>query len=301
MTCPIPVEKLTRKAWLDLHERPDMISASQVSSVLNMNKFCNGFTLWAQKCGHAAWPQESFLMRMGHKAEHLIAQDYKRATGRKCIDPGAYAVTRHPDYPWIFSTLDRVSPNERDDWGAAEFKLTQIRDGWDEFSRGPINYQIQNQMQMHCAGLNWGALVGRVGRGYDELHIYEHERNDDFFKAILPKLKLFRYQCMNQEPPECIEYDDQYSSILKKLHPNDNGETVVLSAELVEKARQYTANNATMNTLKKENESIKAELMEAIGDNSYGDCGNGDLVKWLTTAAGQRRMTINISTPEEDE
>jgi predicted phage-related endonuclease len=295
------IEHLSEEEWLELHHDPSMISASQVSSILNQNKYCNAFELWLQKLGYREWPDTTMLMIMGHYAEKPIAGRYEQETGRVCMDPGEFSIYRHPEYPWLFSTLDREAKNEDQERGAIECKYTQIKDFWNEFDRGPIEYKIQNQIQMHCADLKWGALVGAVGRTYNEFHIYEAERDDEFFKAAIPKLIEFRRMCMEEEPPDIVEFDQKQFDLMKSLHPDDNGETVAIPEDLVKLAELYTKNNAIIRTLSNQNACFKAQISNFMGDNTFGDCGHDREIKWKTNSAGNRIMTIKVPEIEEQE
>ena len=296
------IEHLPEDEWLALHYAKDHISASQVSSILNLNKYCNEYTLWAQKCGYYSWGQSNFLMKIGHLAEDPIADEYTEETGRKCFDPGAFSICRHPDYPWLFATLDRVAERHGGEKGCPEIKLSVLNAHWNAEERGPLQHKIQNQIQMQCSGHTWGALVARVGRGYSEFHNYESERNDAFFEAILPRLKDFRYRCMHNDDdrfenglaPEAIEYFEQYSKIMAKLHPEDSGETIFLSDEQVECARQYTANNAEMRELDRQNKGHKFRIQREMQGATFGDCGDDQIIKWKTRVDGTKVMTIKV-------
>lgn len=298
------IEHLPEDKWLALHYAKDHISASQVSSILNLNKYCNEYTLWAQKSGYYSWGQSNFLMKMGHLAEDPIAEEYTEETGRICTDHGDYAICRHPDYPWLFATLDRVTERyneEKYEPGDIEIKLSMLKEHWNADERGPLQHKIQNQIQMQCSGHSWGALVARVGRGYGEFHNYESERDNDFFKAILRKLKEFRYRCIKGVAPQAIEYFEQYANIMAKLHPDDSGETIVLSPDQVECARQYTINNAEIRELDRQNKGHKFRIQREMQGATYGDCGNGETIKWKTRTDGAKVMTIKVTIPEEEE
>ena len=292
------IENLSQEDWLELHFAKDHVSASQVSSILNYNKWCNGYTLWAQKAGIFPWSKESFLMTLGHFAEEPIAKKYEKETGRTCTDYGDFAIIRHPEYPWLFATLDREAERHGGEKGAIEIKLSTQTGSWNEVERGPLMYQIQNQIQMHCGGYSWGALVGQIGRTYDQYHAYEFERDDAFFDWMIPKIKEFRYQCMNNIEPEAKEYFEQYASIVKILHPEDSGKTIELSPEQVECARAYTIANAQIKELKRQQDGHKFRIQREMKDASFGDCGDSGIVKWVTRRDGTRVMTIKVATPE---
>ena len=104
---------------------------------------------------------------------------------------------------------------------------------------------------------------------------------------------------MNGIAPEAIEYFEQYAKIMSKLHADDSGETIELSDEQVECARQYTINNAEIRELDRQNKGHKFRIQREMQGATYGDCGNDEIIRWKTNVKGNKVMTIKVETPEE--
>lgn len=272
-------QTLTEQEWVDLHNDPKVITASEVGTILDLNPYETPFDLWAKKTGKIEPFKGNTATEVGHQLEPYIASKYAEENPEhQVVDPGDFAVITHPDHPWLKATLDRWIV----DFGPLELKHSQAADksAWLHHD-GPLQYQVQVLTQMACTQSEKAKLKALVG--YD-FYDYDFEFRDKLFKNIIPKLEAFIQMCVNDEAPD-IDYN-RASTIdtLKAMHPDDNGETIEFPEDfnadiLIE---NYWKAKSIEEKAKKEQDRIKAIFMEALGDNSYGLTPDANKISFTT-------------------
>ena len=80
-----------------------------MSTILGLNTYTTPYELWLEKTGRQK-PEDisgKACVRYGHEAEapirELFALDHPEYTVQY---GGAFDMVRHPQYPWLFATLD---------------------------------------------------------------------------------------------------------------------------------------------------------------------------------------------------
>jgi putative phage-type endonuclease len=257
---------LTRESWLA--ERAKGIGASEVGTILGLNPYESAFELYLRKTGQLPAKDESLAMWLGHEMEPIIARRYEMETGRMLADPGDFAVLPHPDYPWLRSTLDRVTEFEDGEVGPVELKSIGIdRDGDWLDGRAPLRYQPQPQIQMACMGATQAELVAIVGNR--DFVIVRLERNDEFLDAIIPMLYEFWLGVQTNRPPD-VDGSESCTRALKALHPLDNGETIALPNEFADIIEYWQDLKATRKAAQTQIDLIENQIRAALGDNTFG-------------------------------
>lgn len=251
----------TRQEWIDLHNSPDFITASEVATILGQNKWESPYSLYHRKKGLLPRVVSTRKMRKGHALEDFIAEEYEMETGRVVINPGQYTMASHPNMPWFMATLDRYDDENR----AVELKTTGFRakEEWED--GGPVAYQIQNQAQLLCASLDKGSLVGLVESWPDdELYVHDFERHDRICNVIEKVAIEFYERLQNNDPPD-VDETESTAMTLKALHPKDNGESVYCddAAPWIEERWQL---KNTMKHMKRDLNLVENKLKDAIGD-----------------------------------
>ncbi len=292
----------TKQEWLA--ERKKGIGASEVPTILGLNKWTSAFTLYMRKTGQMDPPDETIPMRVGHAIEPFIAELYAEATERQVWDPGDYALVRHPDYPWLFCTVDRlayekgepIEPQGRwEDNGAVELKnMSAYRAHEWKDDESPLPFSVQNQIQMACLGLKWGSVAGLIGN--TTFKHFDFMRQDALIKKIIGQLEEFWDRVQNRDAP-VADGSDSTAHTIFAMHPNDNNETVQISD-----SRVATAFRALVDTKEslKEQENWKREeenlIKNAIGDASFGEA-DGVKYSWKHQ---ERKGKIVVHEKDED-
>lgn len=211
---------LTRPQWEDVHNDCNIITASQVAVILGLNKYKSAFTLYQEKTGALPRFEGNISTEVGHELEPYLARKYTQLTGRETKDPGDYRIYYSEDVPWLICTPDRFDEDDR----VVELKAlgAYVRKDWAD-KTGPLEYQVQNQIQILCTGMEQGALAGLIASR--EIFIHDFERHDRLLKNIVPKLAEFRDRCMAGDTPP-VDGSTSTEATLKALHPKDSGEVI---------------------------------------------------------------------------
>ena len=262
------VEHLTKEDWLAIHHRPDMVSASQVFTLTGENTYESPYTLWARKMGTVPWPETNIAMRRGHALENLCAELYEEQTEIVLHDLGDYAIVRHPDHPWLFCTPDRLRYKNQ----PVEFKTTSNFKAWVEDA--PLSAQTQLQIQMACLGASDGGIGALLGGFSEEFLTFEFQRHDKLIEQLIEIAAEFRERCMIGDSPD-VDGSDSTSLTLKTIYPRPTPDnTVALPATAAMWASEWAGVKETAKILEDREKMLKNQLIQAIGNGEYGQCGD---------------------------
>lgn len=152
-----------REDWLE--QRRKLVTASDAAAILGLDDWRSPFEVYAEKVeGYVR--ERTGAMRRGVRHEAAIALDYADETGREVYGRDPYEIAIHPEHRWLGATLDRTCagndehPAPREGPGALELKMVNAANAPEWREEPPTGYQIQNQIQMACAGLAWGSVAG---------------------------------------------------------------------------------------------------------------------------------------------
>ena len=173
------VESITNEA--EWHEaRKKGIGGSEAAAIIGRSPWCTNVELWRRKTGRVEAPDISNneAVKYGHDAEPLLralfALDY---AGKYEVGyGGAFDMVRHPEHPFIFSTLDgRLVEKETGRRGVLEIKTTSIvrsmqKEKW--WSDGkpciPDQYYCQILWQLIASGFDFAVLHAQLKYDYGE-------------------------------------------------------------------------------------------------------------------------------------
>ena len=283
-----PTVYATEEEWLD--SRKGCIGASEVAAILGGNLHKSAHAFWCQKAGLLPPDDTNLAMRRGHHMEPFIANIYVETTGNDVYDPGDYAVWAHPDLSYFRCTPDRLTcadnmPVELKDIG--HNISMQMRDG-----EPPLTYQAQVQAQMAILGAEEADLACFMdGRDFEVFHF---TRNDRFIKAMLAEVEEFYDRLQNGDPPP-VDGHPSTAAALAALHPDDNGETVTLSPEVIDAAIALDRVKAHIKGLETEKTKHENVIKEAIGDATFGEAP-GFRFSWKTQ---ERAGYLKLEDTEE--
>jgi predicted phage-related endonuclease len=255
---------MTREEWLEA--RRNSIQASDVAAILGYDKRRGPISVYEAKVTGYSQDDNDWL-KFGREVEGAIANLYADRTGREVSDLGATHITMHRDIPWLGATIDRVSTKEGQILnGPVELKHVGDFSRPDEWAADPpLVHQIQNQIQISCANGTWGCIAGMFPGC--QLAYHDQERNDSFLETIMPELEAF-WQCVQTKTPPDTDGLAETGQVLKRLYPNDSGETIALDGDewvdLIAEMNTAKASIKNHETRKKEiQHKIKAAMQEA--------------------------------------
>lgn len=192
------------------------IGASEASAIVGCNPYMSNVDLWKIKTGRKSAPDISSNAHVayGHAAEgpirELFALDYPEY---EVTYGGAFDMVRHPEYPWLFATLDgRLVERETGRRGVYEGKTTEIlrsiaKEKWRESV--PQNYYVQNLHQLLATGWDFAVLHAQLKRVWEgeiksTRQTYKIERSDvqdDLDFLLGEEIKFWGYVERDECPP----------------------------------------------------------------------------------------------------
>ena len=222
----------TKDEWIK--QRMSYIGASEVASAIGVHPTRGRLHLYNSKVqGYTM--EDNIALKHGRLMEEPISQMYADLSGRKVENHGATLFQRHPDIPFLGATLDRVTygsdeyPSPADGPGAAEIKNIDIpghtEDTWTVDNEDVFPFVIQNQVQAWCTGYKWCSLIGKFP--YYGCTWFDHLRDDEFLRSILPRLEEFWNMVQSRTPPPPDDLPGTLQ-VIKRVWPKDKGTTVVL-------------------------------------------------------------------------
>ena len=192
------------------------IGASEASAIVGCNPYMSNVDLWQIKTGRKTAPDISSNAHVayGHAAEgpirELFALDYPEY---EVTYGGAFDMVRHPEYPWLFATLDgRLVERETGRRGVYEGKTTEIlrsiaKEKWRDSV--PQNYYVQNLHQLLATGWDFAVLHAQLKRVWEgeiksTRQTYKIERTDvqdDLDYLLTEEIKFWGYVERDECPP----------------------------------------------------------------------------------------------------
>ena len=256
-----------REQWL--HGRAQGIGASDAPIILGESDWDSAYSLWARKRGVMPFdPSESIAMKIGQGMEAVASNIYEDATRREVFDLGAFTVQRHKVYSFLTCTLDRVVYDFQKGWGCLNLKAVGGAKAGDWETEAPRIYWIQEQAEMMVTGLQWASL-GVIVSNYDFRWI-DVDRDDEFInETLIPKLCKFWAHVQTDVPPT-PDGHPATSKALSKLHPLEDGSTVVLPAEFDELDADLLQVKQELDQLTFRKSEMENRIKSAIGEATYG-------------------------------
>ncbi len=206
---------MNRQEWLELRKKG--IGASDASAVVGMNPYKTNVALWEEKTGRRE-PEdisEKPYVKYGIEAEAPLRKLFALDFPKYKVTYKPYDVIYHPDYSFIFATLDgRLREKETGRKGIYEGKTTEILrsmqyENWKD--KLPDNYYIQVLHQLLATGWQFVVLKAQLKTDYGgdirlnsrHYHIERSEVEEDI-KYLLGKEIEFWKRVEEDRKPNLI-------------------------------------------------------------------------------------------------
>ena len=142
-------------------DRRTSIGASDAAAVLEVHYYNRARDVWLQKIGpRLKGTTDSIHANAGNLLEPEVVKAYVEQTGAKLVKADT---TRHPDWPFLSATPDRLSKDGRT---GVEVKTVFSTRSWSAWAKGshPLTYEIQcrHSLRVFPSVERW-ILVGCFG------------------------------------------------------------------------------------------------------------------------------------------
>ncbi len=237
--------------------------------------------LWAVKIRLHEDPEPTEWMKWGTLLEPFVCQEYSKATGFKLQSYGKYFIFRNPDSPLMLATLDRGIDRLRGDQeipeglpnpvggeGILEAKTTNYFAGKDwQHGKSPLYYECQFQHALETTGRKWGSIAVLIGG--QRLEIRHYVKNERFGAHLREKVEEFWGEHIVKDIPPEADGSNSTKEAIRRLYPNDTGESVQLPPESISWHEDLQALKKRMKKDGDDRQELENKLKLAIGDASY--------------------------------
>lgn len=254
-----------------LHNRRQVISGTDISSIMGVNPYKTRFDLWLDKTNQLEPIQDNEAMRIGRIVEPGLRIEAERQYGSIMEAPGCLQSNRWPimggtpdglreGIPWIFEFKTAGIRNS-----FATLKLDQTDWGDEQTDQVPANYLYQCMWYMGLTGADQCQLIALIGNhGVRE---YTIERDQELIEIMVAEAdKFWRDHVEGGEQP-AIEYSSEAESWIKRRYPNaDKSKVLEADAYLTEHLSKLAHYKAEIKDAEAAEKQIRIEIMEHMGD-----------------------------------
>lgn len=258
-----------RAAWLAARHGP-FIGASECYAMMH-----TPFALYAEKAMPPIDREPNEAMFWGTRLEPVVREEYEQRIGKKIEYPGRWAIAWSTVHPWLFCSLDGLIGDD----GVYEGKTSSIFAAADWEEGVPDRYFWQAQHAMAATVREYCEFACLVGG--QRLAAMRVDRNEEAVSALIEAGYDLSKRIVERNPPP-VDGSVATTKALKRMHPDDNGETCELDesaalwANAIEEAKDDIKN---LEKVKAEHEN---RLRAAIGDNTFARLPNGWIVSYKT-------------------
>ena len=272
-----------RIAWLTARRLG--IGASESPAILGASPWSSPLSVYTEKIDPDP-PVESDNERLfwGRRLERVILERFAEVTEREVHAAGS--LLRSTRWPFMLTTLD----GERyvdGLWLPVEAKNTQDRTGWSDGVPRHVWIQLQHQLAVT------GATVGSVAVLLCgcEFKTADIERNDEFIEeTLVPECERFWQLVEAGGPPPQTDGSEATREALKRLYPQDYGETVALGGEFTDMAAHRLELKASIKIGADVLREIENAIKAAIGSATFGAVPDGGEFSWKADKNGVRTL-----------
>lgn len=199
---PIRITALNHQEWL---ENRTGIGSSDIATLMGCNKYSTPYQLWLRlREQRRSEEEETFLMKMGHKLEPIIAELWAEETGNKIIEgTQSEYMYIHPEYDFLRASPDREF-KYNDGTAILECKSTQLevcQEDLPPYWFCQVQYQMGIAQKEYC-NIAW--LISARKFGFAEVYF-----NPEFFSYMIDTaLSFWNKNVMEGIEPKLESIDD---------------------------------------------------------------------------------------------
>lgn len=273
---------MSREEWKQA--RKATIGGSDAAAIVGLSHFASAYSVWAEKTGRIAEPEESEAMRQGRDLEDYVARRFTEDTGKKVRRENA--ILKNPNYPFAHANVDRLVVGE--DAGlecktTSALNLKRFKNG--EF---PANYYAQCMHYMAVTGAKrWYLAVLVLGKMFPEPFVIE--RDEDEIDALMREEEALYHHIRDDTPPPADGHSVT-GEVMDALRLADPGEGSVELFGRNELFAQWQRLCGIIKEAEADKENIKQLLTGDLGGAQIG-LADGWRVSWKP----QARTTFDMA------
>ncbi len=240
---------------LTAEQRTTGLGATDIAGIVGVSTYRTPIQVYQEKVGDSEPVEQTWRMRMGQILEDAIADAYSESTGRRLAK---MSTVHHKAHPFLFAHPDRRIVGEP---GLVEIKATERRSSYDDGPPPAVRVQCQWQMaltdRLFC---DVAVLSGTSG-----IDIHTIERDQELIDALTDAAVTFWQDHIVPHVPPPVDGTDAYRRYLIAMHPREQVEEVVATAEQVLLLDELKAATASVRTAEQHQSLVENRIREAMG------------------------------------
>lgn len=247
--------------WYEL--RRSGITGSDIGAILNVSKFKSPMSVYIDKLQLCDIEEPmTDAMHFGNLLEDIVAEEYSRRSGNKVMIEEN--TLRHKDHDFMLGNIDRWIGNKE---AVLECKTTGFfnKNDWGpEYSDiVPASYLCQCAWYVAICDVPYAELAALAGG--NQFRIYRYERNKEFEEQLIEIAHNFWHNhILAQVPP-----DDGTIYDIAKLYPRDNGQSLRLSGDQLDKLYELRELKNYKKELDKRIKDLQTDIQAQMKEFSY--------------------------------
>ena len=261
-------------------------------------------------------------MDWGNRLEPLVRQHYGRESGRLVVtaadavhamakqstgeiahllnllkehcevaygpDADGTVILRSKARPWQMFTPDGFVLDDKLGWGTLQIKCTAWEEPWSDGL--PEHHVPQALHEQAVAGLAWTSFgVLFSGNRFDWL---DYQGTDDARAEVnATEAAFWAEHVLKGVQPEA-DGSKATADALKKLYPDDNGETFALPADALAWDEEYVQAKAEKKAAELRMKAAETRLKASIAANTWGELPNGQRFSLKTTVSEVAKFAL---------
>ena len=246
--------------WHKLREK--RIGGSDVGAILGVNPYKSIVDVYVDKTEGSNFKGNE-LTHWGHMLEGTILKEFSNKHKELIVYEVPYSVVND----FLIANLDgALKDKETGDYGVLEIKTTSIwnKKDWED-DVIPQYYYAQVQHYLMLTGYKFAYIAVLIGgQLYKEFKI---ERSEEDINLIKNKATEFYQENLLKKIPPMPDGSDAYMEHLKKKAMEIENNEVIEFTDLEEKAVKIKELSKEINSLKKEQDLLKEEIMLELINN----------------------------------
>lgn len=261
--------------------RKHSIGASEIVTVLGLNRYATPLELWARKTGRLSDVEENDYMFLGNQIEHAVAALYSRrhnAHVTKCN-----TTYRHSKIEWATATPDYfISPDLEKDLPERilEIKTTSHynADKWED-GQVPNSAHAQVIWQMGVCGFTQGEVACLAGADPKLFFTKAISFEPALFEQMIDVADKFIALVKSDTPPDAKGADVK---LVTKLHESSDEPIQIEVSDLLKEWESLEDGlrlaKDTINMFNDKFDELRARILQQMNGHRIATCGNYQIV-----------------------
>lgn len=253
-------EYANEEDWHTLREK--RIGGSDVGAILGVNPYKSIIDVYIDKTEGSTFKGNN-ATHWGHMLEGTIIKEFASRHKELQVFDAPFSIVDN----FLIANLDAVlRDKENGDFGVLEIKTTSLwnKKEWEEDTI-PQSYYAQVQHYLMLSGYKFAYVAVLIGgQEYKEFKV---ERSEEDIALIREKATEFYKENILKQIPPIPDGSDAYMDYLKKKAMDIENDEVIEFSYLEEKAQKVKELGKEINSLKKEQDLLKEQIMLELINN----------------------------------